>query len=94
MLGRQPVSPLLLVEDDHQGRGMGTCLAQELLTVSTRGGGNDFVVLTLPDNQMMERIVRRIAHAVQTDRNHETVTFRFSVPAPATQMVRADTTRC
>lgn len=71
----------LLVEDVHQGQGIGTRLARELVAVASRSGVNDFLVLTLPENRAMARIVRRLAHAVRTDRDHDTVSFRFTGPA-------------
>lgn len=70
----------LLVEDDYQEQGIGTRLAHELVSVASRSGATDFLVLTLPENQTMEQIVRRVAHAVRTGRDHDTVTFRFTVP--------------
>lgn len=70
----------LLVEDDYQEQGIGTRLAHELVSVASRSGATDFLVLTLPENQTMEQIVRRVAHAVRTGRDHDTVTFRFTAP--------------
>lgn len=71
----------LLVEDDHQAQGIGTRLAHELVAITSRSGWNDFLVLTLPENRAMARIVRSIAHGLRTDRDHETVSFRFTGPA-------------
>lgn len=84
----------LLVEDGHQGQGIGTRLAHELVAVSSRSGGNDFLVLTLPENEAMERIVRRIAHALRNERDHDTVTFRFMDPAPDAATGRTVAIRC
>lgn len=77
----------LLVEDDYQGQGIGTRLANELVSVANRSGATDFLVLTLPENQAMEQIVRRVAHAVRTDRDQDTVTFRFTVPVASAATV-------
>lgn len=77
----------LLVEDDHQGQGIGTRLAHELVSLASRSGATDLLVLTLPENQAMERIVRHIADAVRTDRDHDTVTFRFTVPSSSAATV-------
>jgi GNAT superfamily N-acetyltransferase len=83
----------LLVEDDRQGQGIGTRLAQELVGAASRSGAKDFLVLTLPDNQAMERIVRGMADVLRTDRAHDTVTFRFTVPDPVAPTADLDIIR-
>jgi GNAT superfamily N-acetyltransferase len=83
----------LLVEDDHQGQGIGTRLAQELVGAASRSGAKDFLVLTLPDNQAMERIVRGMADVLRTDGAHDTVTFRFTVPDPVAPTADLDVIR-
>jgi predicted N-acetyltransferase YhbS len=76
--GGTTVELAALVEDAHQGQRIGTRLMQELVRTSCRSGTSQFVVITLPDNRAMARIVRRLGQDVRTDFDPETVTFTFT----------------
>jgi GNAT superfamily N-acetyltransferase len=78
-----------LVEDTHQGQGIGTHLVRELVSTWSRNGRSQFVVITLPDNRAMARIVRRLGQDVRTEFDPDSVTFMFTGSVPLTAAGRA-----
>ena len=88
--GGTAVELAALVEDTYQGRGIGTQLVRELVSICCHPEGRtEFVVITLPDNRAMARIVRRIGQDVRTDLDSDNVMFSFSGPISVAAAVPA-----
>lgn len=69
----------VLVADEHQNRGIGTLLLSEMVIEATHRDVRDFAVIMLPDNRAMARVTRRVAGAVTSSTDGDTVTLRFAV---------------
>ncbi len=64
--GTDEAEVAFVVEDAHQGRGIGTLLLEHLAAVAREKGINRFVAETLPDNQPMIGVFRSAGWAVRT----------------------------
>lgn len=82
--GGTSVELAALVDDAHHGHGIGTHLVHELVSTWCRTGRSQFVVITLPGNRAMARIVRRLGQDVRTYFDSESVTFTFTGSASLT----------
>lgn len=73
----------VLVEDAHQGHGIGTQLVRELVAVAAVRGTDEYVIVTFPQNLAMRRIVQRVGNGIRMDWEGDTVVLRFRNSAPA-----------
>lgn len=64
--GTDEAEVAFVVEDTHQGRGLGTLLLEHLAGAARERGINRFVAETLPDNQPMIGVFRSAGWAVRT----------------------------
>jgi len=68
-----------LVEDEHQGRGIGQLLLEHLAQAGRERGLERFVADVLPDNQAMIRTFREAGYRVASDYDQGVMTLEFSI---------------
>ncbi|MGI8645937.1 MAG: GNAT family N-acetyltransferase [Nocardioides sp.] len=68
-----------LVEDKHQGRGIGQLLLEHLAQAGRERGLERFVAEVLPDNQAMIRTFREAGYRVASDYDQGVMTLEFSI---------------
>ncbi|HVM52499.1 MAG TPA: GNAT family N-acetyltransferase [Acidimicrobiales bacterium] len=71
----------VLVEDGHHRRGIGTALLRELLDRAAEAGLDHVEALTLPDNDAIARLVRRVAGPVRASLADGIRRLDIAVPA-------------
>ncbi len=73
-----------LVEDAHQGRGIGQLLLEHLAQAGRERGLEKFTAETLPDNQAMIRTFRDAGYRVVSGYDEGVMTLEFSIEATET----------
>jgi succinyl-CoA synthetase alpha subunit/RimJ/RimL family protein N-acetyltransferase len=75
-----------LVDEEFQGKGLGTLLLERLALLAVRQGIRRFHAYTLPDNQPMLEVFRASGFEVETRRGLGEIEIRFEI-APSPGMV-------
>jgi acyl-CoA synthetase (NDP forming)/GNAT superfamily N-acetyltransferase len=79
------VDAAFVVEDAHQGRGIGTLMLEHLLEIAREQGYRWVTADTLPQNKKMLHVFRDSGLEAEKRREHGIVHLRFPIPAePAT----------
>ena len=87
-VGGQPVAEIgLVVADAHQGRGVGTALAEALIADVTAHGIERVEVFATATNEPVARMVARRAPDAVRERDGATVTYEFLVQPTAVRTV-------
>ncbi|MEO5853163.1 MAG: GNAT family N-acetyltransferase [Nocardioides sp.] len=68
-----------LVEDEHQGRGIGQLLLEHLAQAGRERGLERFVAEVLPDNKAMIRTFREAGYRVASDYDQGVINLEFSI---------------
>ncbi|MGC1512586.1 MAG: GNAT family N-acetyltransferase [Acidimicrobiales bacterium] len=77
--GTDEAEVAFVVEDTHQGRGLGTLLLEHLAAAARERGISRFVAETLPDNQPMIGVFRSAGWAVRTRFEDGLVVVEFPI---------------
>ncbi|MBI3256266.1 MAG: GNAT family N-acetyltransferase, partial [Actinobacteria bacterium] len=77
--GTDEAEVAFVVEDSHQGRGLGTLLLEHLAAAARERGISRFVAETLPDNQPMIGVFRSAGWAVRTRFEDGLVVVEFPI---------------
>ncbi len=70
-----------VVDDAHQGRGLGTLLLEHLAAIGRTQGVRRFVAMTLPQNHRMLEVFRDAGYEVTSHAEQGTVEVSFSIGA-------------
>jgi acetyl coenzyme A synthetase (ADP forming)-like protein len=78
------------VDDDYQGRGVGTRLLEQLAVLAAAAGIEEFVAEVLAENQAMLRVFSEAGFATTRDFAGRVVEVRFPIEATASYRARVD----
>jgi len=79
-LGPSPAAEIaLVVADSHQGRGLGTALAQRVIAVAGDHGVERIEMFTAAGNTAIARMVRHLGTDVEKRREGPAVTYSFAL---------------
>jgi acetyl coenzyme A synthetase (ADP forming)-like protein len=78
------------VDDDYQGRGVGTRLLEQLAEFAAENGVEEFVAEVLPENRAMLEVFSRAGFDVSREFSGGEVEVRFPIAVTETYRVRVD----
>lgn len=91
-VGSEEAEVAFTVQDDQQGRGLGTILLEHLAAVARENGVHRFVASTLPNNSRMLRVFREAGFHVDRAFEDGVVNVAFSI-APTPEAIERQSAR-
>jgi GNAT superfamily N-acetyltransferase len=83
-LGLSPVAEVaLVVADSHQGRGLGTALAEQVVAAAGAHGVEQIEMFTATANRAIARMVAHLGSDIERRRDGASVTYSFTPRRPA-----------